>query len=489
MKKHKKVNNKPKLIVVVVVSLLFLGVLFLLRRSMVSPQVAEIASDQRPPANCISQVESISFGKECSEGNFLNSKYTCKNGQVAERNATVGTCQSYASIMSEALRNCGTTCGGVVVELPPDQYSTPVPTSVSSPRPSASPTPNPSIQVTPPPTSDPNAKPITCKLVTQKIPRGMSGWSPSQIIDTSSASILPGEKLGYAVELTNPNNYQVAGTLKLSTVNMAGADEPVKVDSYGGLCKLDATSKTMVCESSSVTIAANSNLVKPESVLPSMTIVMEANDSITEGTFTGIMFSGSIGDTRFNCEPATSIKIEPNCKTTKPFCLSMLIGRSCPTITTCPNPTPTPTPTPTSAPTSSPSPVASTIATSSPVSIASTSPLCGKQLNTWKYRESCGNGSYRYVDYTCIGDKDSQTLGSSSSCKTEAVWLENARSSCRDMACPTTTPTSSATTISTTTAPSPSIAPRSATKLPFASCYRACRKTKTSFTKCVRSCL
>lgn len=140
------------------------------------------------------------------------------------------------------------------------------------------------------------------------------------------------------------------------------------------------------------------------------------------------------------------------------------IQAPCDKILVCnPSPTPIPTPTYSTAPSATPS----------------ANSTCGKQLSTWKYRESCGNGSYRYVDFNCIGDKDTQTMGGISSCEPESVWLNNAKNTCRAATC---------TTLSSPT-PTPNVVvSQPAPKQDYWSCYRDCRSSRKSFIACYRSC-
>lgn len=150
-----------------------------------------------------------------------------------------------------------------------------------------------------------------------------------------------------------------------------------------------------------------------------------------------------------------------------------------PVASRAPSPIPSQVPSPLSSPyiTRDPSPVPSPSLKAS----TSTSNTCAKQLGSWKYRESCGNGNYRYLDFTCMGDKDNQVMGGSSLCKSEAAWLNEAKQACRSAACgglasqaPSPTPVATA-------------APKSS-KQDFWSCYRQCRSSSRSFISCYRSC-
>jgi hypothetical protein len=185
----------------------------------------------------------------------------------------------------------------------------------------------------------------------------MDGWSESQVINPSGATINPGEQLAYSVELTNSNKYSVGGPLKLSTTNLNGENEPVNVKSWGGLCKLSIGGKTLACYEEKFQIDAAST-----KALPSMTIVLEMLSPTQTGIGnTGIKFSGTLGSTSFNCEPTTYLTINtpaptarPGCTMEKSFCAKSLIGGECSSVEVCPRSTPKPTPTPTPSPTPTP---------------------------------------------------------------------------------------------------------------------------------------
>lgn len=126
---------------------------------------------------------------------------------------------------------------------------------------------------------------------------------------------------------------------------------------------------------------------------------------------------------------------------------SAICGKTCigqvtpPPTKTSPNPTFTPTPSviSTSTPTASTRPTTSPKPTSTPVT------SCAKQLGNWTFRDLCSKQptSYRYLDYKCMGDDATSTIGDGKTCKTTGALQVEAKSACLNRTCVSPTPTAS----------------------------------------------
>ena len=279
-----------------------------------------------------------------------------------------------------------------------------------------------SASPTPPPTADPSAIPVSCRLKTYLLPLGMDGWGEQYLINPSTTTIIPGQKLGYVVELYNFNSYAVSGPLRLFSTNLNGDNEPVVVDTWRGSCQLDTTKKTIACYNSYITIAANSNNMTPSFTLSGMALMLKVLSPIDTGKAnTGIGFSGYIGESPFNCTPYTNIAISP-----------------VPTPSYTPYPSSTPTP---------PSPP----------------PACyAQEVNHTAYRESyydqySNTTQYHFLDYTCGSETSPRTIGSSQYYSTENSLLQGAQFYCRQNSCPLT--------------PSPSVSPICTRQIPRLELY------------------
>lgn len=341
MKKAKRSLNKFWILTSLVI-LVGISIFMFIKSSMQSATVALIGEKSGPVCNS----NLISFVATGSCGNGLVSRvdYECSEAGKRGYEGDANNCVSPVTAYEHAKAYCGQTCA-VASTRPSTTPAASVGPSSVRPTPTSTAYPSPSVL----PTSDPTAKPITCNLKTYKRPAGMDGWSESQVINPLGATINPGEQLAYAVELVNPNKYTVSGSLKLYTTNLNGEKEPVNVKSWGGFCQLSVGGKTMSCYEEKFQIDPGAT-----KGLPSMTIVFEMlSPTVTGIGNTGIIFSGTLGNTSFKCEPTTYITINkpiptpaPGCTMEKRFCAQSLLGRECPPVQVCPNPTTKPTPTP-----------------------------------------------------------------------------------------------------------------------------------------------
>lgn len=386
LKSVKKSTNKKYIFIAALSVLAAVG--YIIYRSLLAAnQVALITGDPFP-GKCTSKLSTFDAKVACSDSGFKEYTFTCKDGTKPALN-TEGACLSFEEAYNRASAICGTEC--IAYTAKPRPSCVPLPTCpegrachqmlpklpegqvycpsasrapIQSPSAPFSPKPSPSLRPSPSPRVE--GRPITCKLVTYKKAGDMDGWSNDQIIDPANASVKIGEQLAYAIELNNSNNFPVSGQLKLWNTSLNGSSEPVHVRSWGGLCELDNTTKTVQCTKDAVTISANSTKVSPADVLPSMTVSYQALVPKDPVLSTGTFFQGSIGGQQFDCSPATSVRIvredepaitptpspKPGCYWQEPrFCIQML-GYKCRQQMVCPTPAPTATarPTPTATP-------------------------------------------------------------------------------------------------------------------------------------------
>jgi hypothetical protein len=340
MKKQTKRFAIKNWTVGLVVAGILLGIALYVK-SLIQPSTIALIGNEKDVNSCTSNIASFITTGGCGNGFVARADYVCTESGKKGYEGGAGKCIDPMVAYEHAKQYCGQTCV-VSTSIPRPSGSTyPSSTPVST----TYPTPKPSSTPTPPPTLDPSALAPTCKLITYKRPGWLDGWSDDQIMDVSNnASVAVGEQLAYAVEISNPNKYQIGGALKLYSTNLNGDKEPLKVRSWGGECQLDNQMKTINCFNPKVEIAAKSTY-RPLS----MNVVYEIEP--TKMVTTGILIKGSFGAVDFSCVPATTIQITqppiaPGCREVSSPCLKGLVGGSCPSKVVCNSPTPTPSPTP-----------------------------------------------------------------------------------------------------------------------------------------------
>lgn len=494
-KTYKKTNSKAIIFVVILALVAAFGIY--LKRLFVSPQVAEIAAPNT--TYCQTNVSTISFHDECATtGTFKRAVYTCKNGSTAEKLEN-NECMSYEKIMAEAQNNCGQTCVASspaptcvpnpcadrreckLMALPDGQSYCPV--SSIPPRPSPTPTAS-SI------TSDFQCRLVAYKLTPNDVISDPSAFvTPDRLLDPATARFVAGDRVAYMVEVNQNRSIPLDVRFSIMTSeNAQGFNEPITILKTTPNCKPESQNKYFGCDWISQAINPKvPTMVKAGAVIE---ITPEIEKYGMTSTKVGVHWSlGGVGY-QSHCAltllgaksyPPSTVTprptLAPGCYEVESWCLQSIIGRECPSKVVCPSSasssTPVPTPVVTSVPTAMPT------ATAQETSIPVTTPTyCPASLGSWAYKTSCGNGQYRYVEFSCIGDKTTRTLGSSSSCKSESVWTSEARDACRRNTCSTAAPSAEVKPL-----PSPTVRPS------LISCYRSCRQTQGRVNwACLRKC-
>lgn len=160
------------------------------------------------------------------------------------------------------------------------------------PKPSPSPTPTPT----------PSSNNISCKLNLYRLPAGAKPNAPYQLLNSSGATVSPGDILIYDPVITNANSYPVGGRIKITTQNLSGKDEPISPTTYDEYCKFDNATKVFSCDLPYKQFSPNSSVGLSNAQF-------KARVLNTGRVSTGIMYSYQIGNVSGTCQPATMTMI------------------------------------------------------------------------------------------------------------------------------------------------------------------------------------
>lgn len=382
-----------------------------------------------------------------------------------------------------------------LMALPEGQSYCPVSSIPPRPSPTPTSTPSPSLRPSPTPTATAISSAFQCRLVAYKLfPNDVVSdptafVTPDRLLDPATARVVAGDRIAYLVEASHNRDIPLDVRFSIMTSeNAQGFNEPITILKTTPNCKPESQNKYFGCD----WIAQTINPKVPSMVKAGAVIEITPDIEKYGMTSTKVGVHWSLGGVGYQSHCALTLlgaksyppstvtprpTLAPGCYEAESWCLQSIIGRECPSKVVCPSKAPSSTPVPTAVATSVPTAMPTT--TAQETSIPVTTPTyCPASLGSWAYKTSCGNGQYRYVEFSCIGDKTTRTLGSSSSCKSESVWTTEAREACRTSSCSTTNPSATVKPV-----PSPTVRPS------LISCYRTCRQTqgRVNWT-CLRKC-
>lgn len=223
---------------------------------------------------------------------------------------------------------------------------------------------------TPPPTSDPSAQAITCRLLVHRSQNDQGLLNTNDnLLSYYVGTINAGDYLGYEIELTNPNSYQVSSDVKVFTSNLNGVNEPTNLVGHSNSCTIKPDGINIDCSLSGIFIPPQTTIK-----LPGVALIQSVRSPLETGIYsTGIYFQGNYGNSQFNCDSATHYTITAPSPVPSPvasFSPKPVASASplpsgcryqqvqcfmapCDPIVVCEvTPTPTPSPTPSPSPTS-----------------------------------------------------------------------------------------------------------------------------------------
>lgn len=373
-----KTLMKKIITLAIIVGFLVTGI-WLVKSSMVNPQVAQI--EAMPVDSCISNILSFSTTETCAPGKVKRVDYVCNDqSKVGYEGGGPNDCIDPLVVFEHASSYCGKSCSAELLSPRPSSPSTPYP--------------SPSVVKVEGPT-------FSCMVRVFKLKSTDVTGAPMQFatrdreLGTGSINVSPGDRLAYLVE-SKANSFATSvSTILVSTDNEFGFDEPISIKAVSPSCKVgDSQSKYLTCTHEQV-VPLDST-----SKLLDLGMVVEVQKSIQQTNYTNVKFH-----VNYLLQGAY---VPADCN---------VVLYNAPVVTETPF-TPSPSFTPT----------------------ATTTTSCAKQLGSWSYRVSCGTDSYRYLDFKCQGDEISRTIGGTSSCKSTSTWLSEAKKACLNTACPTSTP-------------------------------------------------